>query len=127
MEVQAQATAHNGRGNLLHFGRGKDKDGVSRRLFERLQKSVERGAGKLMHFVDDVDLVFAVDWRVTDVVADGAGVVYRVVACGVDLNDVKTGAGKQFFAAIAFPARRAVFGRKAVDRTRKDPCDCLRG
>ena len=88
-EIETQTTRQNRGGNLVYLGCGKDENRVRRRLFERLQKSIERSLGKHVHFVDDVDLVSADrGWKV-DLVRQFPDLIHRVVGRSVYLENVK--------------------------------------
>ena len=52
-EVISLAAAQNGREYLVLLGRGKDEDGVCRRLLKGLEKSIEGLRGEHMHLIYD--------------------------------------------------------------------------
>ena len=56
-EVELQAPRQHGRGQLLRIGRGQEKHGMGRRLFQSLQQRVEAVVRQHMHFVNQIDLV----------------------------------------------------------------------
>ena len=74
------------------------------RLFERLEERVEGLRSEHVHFVDHVDLVFSLDRRITNVVAQLAHLFDAVVARAVDLEHIETVAARDFLTAVADPA-----------------------
>ena len=81
-----------GADDFFGFGGGEDELDVFRRLFDDLEERVESLRGDHVRFVEDKDLV-AVAGRCEDgTLAKVAGVVYTVVACGVDLDDIQRSA-----------------------------------
>ena len=69
MEVEPLTTAENGGQNFLRLGRRENKFHVRRRLLQRFQERIERGRGQHVHFVDDINLIARLRWRVAHVVA----------------------------------------------------------
>ena len=74
----------------MNFRRGEDEDGVAGRLFERLQKRVERLVRKHVDFVHDIDLVPGLGWSEAYLVAQLADVVYAAIAGRVYLDQVQS-------------------------------------
>ncbi len=56
-QIEPLAARQNGHRNLADFRRREDEADMLRRLFERLEKRVERVLREHVHFVDDVDLL----------------------------------------------------------------------
>ena len=56
-QIEALAARQHRHRHLADFGGGEDELGVRRRLFQRLEQRVERGARQHVHFVEDIDLV----------------------------------------------------------------------
>ena len=94
----------------------KHEDDMPGRLLQNLEESVGCLLGEHVGFVEDVDLVLALDRGEGDLVADVADVVDAAVAGGVHLDDVEGGAGADGDAAVALAA--GVGGRSldAVER-----------
>ena len=78
--------------HLADFGGREHELGVRRRLFQCLQQRVEGGAGKHVHFVEDIDLVARRDRRIAHRLVDGAHVLDAVVGRGVHLDHVEMAA-----------------------------------
>ena len=57
LEVVPLDTGKDGRGQLLRIRRGQEELDVARRLLQRLEQRVERGAAQHVDLVDDVDFV----------------------------------------------------------------------
>ena len=105
VEIEALATAQNGRQHLLRFGRGEDEFYVLRRFFERLEKRVESLRREHVHFVDDVNFVATLGRCITNVVPQLAHLLDAVIARAIDLEHVEAVARGDFLAAIADAAR----------------------
>ncbi|SPY09637.1 Uncharacterised protein [Neisseria gonorrhoeae] len=76
-----------------------------------------------MHFVDDIDFVFAGGRRVLGVFQDFADVVDACVGGGVDFEQVDIASGIDLGAALAHAARFAVLRIFAVEAFGKDAGD----
>ena len=87
--------------------------GGSSSVLSSALKAAER---EHVHFVDDVDFVFALGRRVTNVVAQLAHLFDAVVARAVDLEDVEAVAAGDFLAAVADAAGRDGRPVNAVER-----------
>ena len=72
----------------MNFGGCEDHDDLRRRLFERLQQSVEGLGGEHVDFVDDVDLELPEGWSEEDTLAEVTDVADAAVRSGVDLDEV---------------------------------------
>ena len=75
-----------------------------------------------MNLVNDIDAELAVNGCKTGFIADIADIVNAVIACGVNFNNVKNGAGVDTLADFTFVAGIAVNGMQTVDRLLKDFC-----
>ena len=121
LEVVYLATGEDGGQNLVLLRRGKDEDGVARRLFQRLEEGVKGRGGEHVHLVDDVDLVAAYLGRDAHLLHQLPDVVHRVVGGGVQLVDVVRALFVEGDARLAFVARFAVRrGMQAVDGLGED-------
>ena len=109
-----QAAAQNGNGDFVRIGGGKDEFDVFGRLFQRFQHRVERAFGEHMHFVDDIDFVFAGGRRVLGVFQYFADVVDAGVGGGVDFQQINVASGVDLRTALAHAARLAVLRIFAV-------------
>ena len=69
-----------------------------------------------MHFVDDIDLVAAADRDMHDFFAEVADIIHRVLAGGVDFDDVDAALIGDGYAGVAFAAGFAVHRRRTVER-----------
>ena len=69
-----------------------------------------------MHFVDQVDLVTPLGRRVSNVLTELPDVFDAVVAGTINLDDVKTVAGRNLAAVITFAARRDRGSFHAIER-----------
>ena len=83
------------------------------RLFQRLEEGVCGRAGDLVRFVDDVDLGAKLGGRVADALPEIPDVVDAAVAGGVDLDDVRRGAGIDGHGSSRMRCRGAGSGRRA--------------
>ena len=64
-----------------------------------------------MHLVNDVDLEFALRWRIFDFLTDFADIFDAVVGSGVNFNDVDASACQNIPADVAFVAGFALRGQ----------------
>src|SRR5262249_14490502 len=119
-EVVALKPRENRLGHLLRFGGGEDEFYVRRGLFERLEQGVESLIGKLMGFVDDVNLEAVTRGPVAQVLDDGARIVNFAIGGAVDLADVERTAGADLAARDAFAARLRGGATLAVEAARQD-------
>ena len=90
------------------------------RLLERLQKRVERSGREHVHFIDQINFVTALGWRITNIVAQLAHIFDAVVAGAVDLDDVETVAGGNLAAVVAHAARRDSRFFHTIERLREN-------
>ena len=72
----------------MDFCGGEYEFDVRRRFFNRFQQGVPCLFGKHVNFVDDIDFIFAVNRHMHDFVAEVADIVNRVLAGGVNFDDV---------------------------------------
>ena len=100
----------------MHLGSGQDKYRMSGRLLQRFQKRVECGRGQHMNLVYNIDFIPSADGRILHVFHYLAYLIYAVVGCGVQLDDIYVSAAGQSVAYRAAAARRAVAGLKTVYR-----------
>ena len=102
---------------------GQDEDDVRRWLFQRFQKSVEGLCGEHVHLVDDKHFVFAYLWWDARLLHERLDVLHRVVACGIELEDIIRPLLVECLTALAVVAGLTlVGGRHAVDGLGKDTC-----
>ena len=94
----------NRRQYLLRLGCGENEFDVAGRLFEKLQKRIERLGREHMHFVDDVDFEPCPRRPVNRVFDKVADVIYSPIRCPVDFDYVDILAEIDRDAAIAFAA-----------------------
>ena len=105
------------------LGCTENKDNVGRRLLECLEESIEGRCGKHVHLIDDEDLVLARLWWDENLFAKLSDIIYRVVACSIQLVDVHTSLLVESLAALALATRFPTLLRvEAVDGFRKDTC-----
>ncbi|EEZ75778.1 hypothetical protein NEILACOT_04195 [Neisseria lactamica ATCC 23970] len=76
-----------------------------------------------MHFVDDIDFVFAGGRRVLGVFQDFADVVDACVGGGIDFQQIDVASGINLRTAFAYAARFAVLRVFAVEAFGKDAGD----
>ena len=113
-------TAQDCRQNFLRLGGGENKFHMRGRLLERLQKRVERSGREHVHFIDKINFVTALGWRITNVVAQLAHIFDAVVAGAVDLDDVETVARGNLAAVVAHAAWRHSRSFHAIERLRQN-------
>ena len=118
MQIEALTAAHDRGQHFLGLGRCKNKFHVRRRFFQRFQERIKRSRGQHVHFVDDINLVARLRWRVAHVVAQFAHLLDAVVAGAVDFQYVETVAGRDLAAIIAGAVRRNRRPFFAVERFR---------
>ena len=87
-QIEANAARAHGDRHLFDFGGREQKLDVLRRLFERLQKTVEGLLREHVHFVDDVDLGARRNRAIARVLDDLAHVVDAGVGGRVHLDHV---------------------------------------
>ena len=122
-QYELQAAAQHGDGDFVRVGGGQDEFDVLGRLFQRFEHGVERGFGEHVHFVDDIDFVFACGGRVLGVFQHFADIVDAGVGRGVDFQQVYKPSCVDVAAGLALAARFAVlrvfavqaFGQNAGD------------
>src|SRR6516225_6258020 len=122
MQVESLATAEDGCQNFLRLGRGKNEFHVLWRLFQRLQKRVERGGRKHVHLVNEIDFVTPFGWRIPYILPQLADVLDAVVACAIDFDHVEAIAASDLAAVIAHAAWRNRRPFNAVERLRQNSC-----
>jgi len=108
---------------LVGLGGGQDEGHPGRGLLQGLEQGVEGLAGEHVGFVDDEDLVAALDGRVADVLLEAAGVVDAPVGGAVDLDDVRGHARGDLAAVLALVAGLGRGGGLAVQGLGEDPGD----
>jgi len=101
LEIEALAARQDRRRNLVRLGGGKNKKHPCRRLFQGLQKSVEGLVGEHVHFIDDINAVFAGMGSVAQPLAQVAHFVDAAVGGAVDLKDIEAAAFVDFYAGGA--------------------------
>ena len=79
--------------NILGLSRRQHEDHVSRRLFQSLQKRIERRVRDLMGFVEDVYLEPVASGAIPCSLAQFANFVNTAVSSGIDLNYIDGIAG----------------------------------
>ena len=100
----------------MYLGGRENEHNVFGRLFQRLEKGVERLRRQHVHLVDDVDLVPSLQWRKLDLFEQVSDLVHAVVGRGVHLDYVHIGRLQKRPAGVALPARRTVGERMfAID------------
>ncbi len=100
-EIVALAAGQDGHRHLVGRGGGQDEDRVGRRLLQGLQEGVEGRIGKHVHFIDDVDPVFALGRQVLDLFSQVPDLVDAPVGGAVDFQDVQGGAVGDLLAQLA--------------------------
>ena len=121
VEIVGLAAGEDGREDLVLFGRRQDEDSVRRGLLQRLEESVERGLGKHVDLVDDIDAVLAHLRRDLHFLHQGLDVVHGVVGRGVQFMDAVRPAFLEGDAGLALPARFHVGPRmRTVDHLGED-------
>ena len=106
-KVIALATGDDGGQDFEGFCRRQDEDDMLRGFFEGLKQRVERTGGHHMNFVDDVDLIFAADRRITHFVDKVTDLFHTVITRGVDFHDVGVRGGIHRLAVGAMVALMA--------------------
>ena len=84
----------------------ENKFHVRRRFLQRFQERVECSRSQHVHFVDDINLVARLRWRVANVIAQLAHLLDAVVACTVNLQNIEAIAGRDLTTIIAGAVRR---------------------
>ncbi|EKY07669.1 hypothetical protein HMPREF9120_00948 [Neisseria sp. oral taxon 020 str. F0370] len=120
---ELQAAGEDGDGDFVRVGGGEDEFDVLGRLFEGFEHGVKRTFGEHVHFVDDIDFVFARGGGVLGVFQYFADVVDAGVGGGVDFQKVDVASGVDVAAALAFAAGFAVLRLFAVEAFGEDAGD----
>ena len=125
-EVVALAAGEDRGRDTVRLGRCQKEDGMGRRFFQRLEKSVKSTGREHMHLVDDIHFIFCFCRHKHDFVTDPADIIYTVVTGGVHLDNIEKRAVNDAFTDLAFVTGVAVNRVLAVDRTGEDLGDrCL--
>lgn len=103
-QVETLATGKDGDGNLVHLGRGEQEFYMRGRLFERLEKRVERVLRKHVNFVDNVNFVACGNCGIAHRLDNLAYIVDTSVAGGVHFDHVDVAALCNCLAGFAHAA-----------------------
>ena len=87
-QVEALAAGQDGHRHLADLGGGEDELHMGRRLFQGLEKRVERRRGQHVHFVDHIDLVAGLHGGIAGPVQQLPHLVHLGAAGGVQLQHV---------------------------------------
>jgi hypothetical protein len=120
VEIKPLATTQNRRENFLRLGGREDKFHMFGRLFEGLQKRIKRRWREHVYFIDQINFVTPLRWRVPNVFAELPYVFDAVVAGTVNLNHIEAIPGGNLTAVIAFAARGNGRSFHAIERFSKD-------
>ena len=88
IEVINLATGKDGWKHLMLLCRGQDEERMMGRFLQGLQESIESGRRQHVHLVDDKHLILSDGRRDAHLINQCANVIYRVVACGIQLMDI---------------------------------------
>ena len=121
-EIKTLAAAEDRFRYAVDFGGGEEELDVRRRLFERLEESVESLLGEHVYFVNDVNLETGTSGHIADVVTNLAHFVDAAVRCAVELHHVHIFADGYLMADFTFVARLGRRSLLAVQRFREDAC-----
>lgn len=110
--------------HFLRFGGGEDELHVGRRLLDHLQQGVETLLGDHVGFVDDVDLVAAVDRCEEGPLSQIPGLVDATVGRRVDLDDIDAAGTPtgEISTGLALAAGLGCGAFSAVEAARQDAC-----
>ena len=108
VEIEYLAAGEYRRDYLMLLGRGKDENGMSRRLLQCFQKRVESLRGKHVHLVDYEHTVAPLCRRHHHLLRERAHVVHAVVARRIEFYYVERPVLVELPARIAFIACLAV-------------------
>ena len=76
----------------MGFGSGENKDDMWWRFLQRLEECIRGTITKHMDFINDIDLVTGVIWRIIDLLAEASDIINTGVAGGVNFNNIKCSA-----------------------------------
>ena len=107
----------------MNFGRRKDEDHMWRRLFQRLEQSVEGRVREHMDFIDDIDAVRSSKRSKLHILADFTDVVHARIGGAVDLDDINRVALRDLLTISAGRARRSRWPLFTVERFRENSGD----
>jgi hypothetical protein len=79
----------NGSGNFMNLGRCKNKDGMTRRFFQRFKQRIKSRVGQHVDFVDDIKLGARFTRSKTDLVTQIANVIHAGIGSRTDLDQIK--------------------------------------
>ena len=122
-KVEALTPGQNRCREPLRLGGCQNKHHMGRWLLQRLQQRIKGRGRQHVYLVDDIDLVFAILWRILHRFAQVADLVHAVVAGRVDFQNVQTVFSHQALAAFAFPTGVALHRMQTVN----SPCHDLGG
>ena len=88
-KVESLATRLNRLRNFVRLGRAQNELHMRRRFFHGLEQRVERGRREHVHFVDDVNAIFAARGRQSSTGDQVACVVDATIRCTVNFNDIE--------------------------------------
>jgi len=121
LQIELQATAQHGHGNLLRIRGGQNEFDVRRRLFQRLEHGVERVPGQHVDFVDHVDLEAARGRRIHRLFQQLGHFVNAAVGRRVELKVIDESPRIDLGAGPADTTRRWGDARLAIERLGQDP------
>ena len=107
--------------NLMLLGRCQDKNGVRRRLLERLEKRVESALRQHVHLIYDINAILPHRRRNAHLVGEFADIVNRVVRCRIEFHYIIRTPLIESAARFALATRLAILVEVgAVDSLRKN-------
>ena len=125
-EIEPLTAGKNRHWYFVHFRCGKYKYDVRRRFFKRFEESVECFLRQHVHFIDDVDFIFAAGRRIPDGITEISDFFHSAVGGAVNFNDVEPASFNDFLADLTNIIRILVDRGKAVERTGKNAgCCCF--
>ena len=101
----------------------QNKDGMTGRLFQRFQKSIESRCGEHMYFIDNVCLIFTDLWRDTHLLHQLADIVHRIIGSSIQFMDIVRPLFIKSHTRLTLIASFAISSRRhAVNGFGKDTC-----
>ena len=103
----------------MRFGRCEEKFNVLRRFFECLKQRIKRSSREHVYFINDVDFVGALRWRVLTVVAQFTYLIDAVVRSTIDLDHIHAGTTHDGLADLGFVVRGSTRSAFSIERFSK--------
>ena len=117
---ELQTAAQYGNRYFVRVGRRQNKFHMLRRFFQRFEHGIERAFRQHVHFINDIDFVFACGRRVLGVFQYLADIVDTGIGSGIDFQQIDVTSCVNLRTTFTYAARLAVFGMSAIKAFRQN-------